>query len=75
MKYYIIFPSGNRGKIDVAHSSTEERDDYALASRSSFEDEEEAVSYAIRLASENYLIYTGAHFDKYGEKEKHSYLD
>ena len=58
----IVYPAGDRSQIDI-YPVHDELDalSYSLASRRRFSDHEksEAIEYAIKLAKENNLIYTG----------------
>lgn len=60
--FFIIFPSGDRTKLKVTSLNTYmyyEKDDYAVASRHEWNNEEEAITYAKELAEKNGLIYEG----------------
>ena len=72
MTHIIIYPRGDKDKIDVAHCHDYEKDEYALASRHTFTDEEEAIEHAMELAKTFSKTYVGNLPD--GEKY-HDYLD
>ncbi len=60
--YFIIFPSGDKTKLMVTSLNSYmyyEKNDYSLASRHEWKDEQEAIEYAKKLASENSLEYIG----------------
>jgi hypothetical protein len=59
MRFYIIYPRGDRSKISVSEVEEYEKDDYALASRHTFIDEKDAIEYAKILAKDNNKIYVG----------------
>jgi hypothetical protein len=62
--YFVIFPGGDRTKIDYAGLSgymLYEKNDYAVASRKEFYDEEDCIKYAKDLAIKNNLSYVGNH--------------
>jgi hypothetical protein len=69
----VIYPKGDRSKLDVAWVIDYEEDQWAIASRRSFGDDyETARTYAIELANEHNLQYVGENPD--GSK-RHDYLD
>ena len=72
MMYYIVYPSGDKDKIDVAQCHDYEKDEYSLASRNSYHDEEEAIIHAMELSKKFSKTYVGNLPD--GEKY-HEYLD
>lgn len=58
--FFIIYPSGDRTKISISYLTTynyHEKSDYAVASRKDFYYEDEAITYAKKLASDNNLLY------------------
>jgi hypothetical protein len=58
--YIIIYPCGNRTKLDLAQISygmEYEENDYAMASRRHFDNEAEAAEYCRQLARDNNLHY------------------
>ncbi len=58
--YIIIYPCGNRSKLDLAqicYGMEYEESDYAIASRRKFDNEKDAAEYCKELAIEN-----GLHF-------------
>lgn len=60
--YIIIFPSGDKTKLSTTYLTSctyYEKNDYAVASRHEFTDEDEAINYCKQLAKENNLIYDG----------------
>jgi len=62
MAFHIIFPCGDKSKISVVeidHCISYEINDYSVASRREFHDNEEAVKYAIELATLHNLVYVG----------------
>lgn len=68
MSFFIIYPRGDRNRISVVEipiGLSYELDDYAVASRREFTDDEEteAFSYARKLAKENGKIYEGTDAD------------
>lgn len=59
-KYHIIYPRGDRSKlsvVEIVDALDYELSDYAVASRNSFTDPNEAVAYAKELAKNNGLSY------------------
>lgn len=50
MRYYIVYPRGDRSKLCVAHIRDYEASDYDLASREYFDTEDEAKQYMRELA-------------------------
>jgi hypothetical protein len=60
-KWMVVYPRGDRSKIDVAEVGEWDQIDYDLASRREFEDEVEAALYARKLAEGAKLIYHGPH--------------
>ena len=73
-KYYIIYPSGDESRIDIAQGFEYEKDDYALASRHSYTNEVEAIQNAISLAEKHQLKYVGEKLDG-NLTTRHNYLD
>lgn len=72
-KWIIIYPCGDRSKISTAEicSGMEyEINEYALASRQEFHDEQEAWVYARQLARDHGKNYVGD-----GLAGDHDYLD
>ena len=60
--YFIVYPCGDKTKLSVASLNEHtryEKDEYAVASRKEFYDEEECAKYARELAKEHNLQYTG----------------
>lgn len=72
--YRIVYPGGDKSKITVAAIWDYEVDEYALASRRRFceEDEEEAYRYAKELAQQNGLQYIPSTDEGY---DNNTYLD
>jgi hypothetical protein len=69
----VIYPQGDRSKLDVAWVRDYEADQWAIASSRSFgESYEDARRYAIELAAQHGLQYVGENPD--GSK-RHDYLD
>lgn len=67
--YFIIYPYGDRTKLSVTSLNQYmmyEKDEYAVASRGEWSDEQEAISYAKELAEKHGLEFVG---------EKNDYLD
>lgn len=74
-KYYIIYPRGDRSKISVVEivdALDYELSDYAVASRQSFTDPNEAVPYAKELAKTHGLKYEHGSLSREGIND---YLD
>ena len=71
MVYIIIFPKGNKEQIDICQTFDYEIDDYALASRRHYTDEDECIKYAMGLAEKHDLRYVG----KRRANCLHDYLD
>lgn len=59
MFYMVIYPRGDRTKLDVGHVVDYERDDWSLASRIEFDSEAEAAVHALTLARKFDLDYVG----------------
>lgn len=57
--YHVIFPRGNRKLLDVAYVRDYEKADWALASRRSFETEEEAKEYMRELSEKHDIPCVG----------------
>lgn len=58
--YHIVYPRGDRSKIcvvEIVDALSYELSDYALASRNSFTDPDEAVAYAKELAKTHNIKY------------------
>jgi len=72
--YIIIFPGGDRTKIDIANCASYERDDYAMAYEGTFTEEKDAILVAKKIALTHNLIYNGKSIDSLGEITKHNYL-
>lgn len=51
--YMVIYPRGNRRKLDVAYVRDYEKADWDLASRLCFADEDEAKAYALELSAKH----------------------
>lgn len=69
--WYIIYSCGNKKKlsvVEICESLQYELNDYSVASRKSFTDEESAIKYAKSLAVEHGLDYDGP-------CDGHDYLD
>ena len=70
MKYYIIFPRGDRTKLSVKLIEDYEVSEYAIASRKNFFYDDggkyEAIEYAKSLAEKFNLSFVG---------DEHGYLD
>lgn len=67
--YFIIYPYGDKTKLSVTSLNQYmyyEKDEYAVASRREWDNEEEAIVYAKQLAKEHGLQYVG---------DKNDYLD
>lgn len=67
-KFHIIFPSGDRSKlsvVEIADTMSYELNDYAVASRKSFREEDEAREYARELANQHDKEYVGGDEDDY----------
>lgn len=63
--WMVIFPCGDRGRLDIAQVRSYEKSDWALASRREFDSERECRDYMLELAEKHDLGYPG----------KQSYLD
>ena len=62
LEYRIVYPRGDRSRLAVAQVRDYEVDEWALASRRTFGDDEEAATeYMRELAEEHGLAYEGAH--------------
>jgi len=61
LSWRVIYPSGNRRKLSIAQVRDYEADDWDLASRREFDDEEECRQYMIELAEDHGLEYEGQH--------------
>lgn len=74
--YYVIFPRGDESRISVANIEDYEVEDYLLASRQSFPDEQliEAYRYARALAQANNLTLENANMGK-EDRQEVAYLD
>ena len=57
LNWHIIFVIGDRTKLSIAQLYKEELRDWSIASRISFDSEEEAYTYMVKLANENGLNY------------------
>lgn len=74
MLYYVIYPNGDRSKIDyceISYACSYEKDDYDLASKKEFHDEDECAKYAMFLAKKHDLKYVGENAyldDEYDER-------
>lgn len=67
-RWRIVYPRGDKSKLSIALVFDYEEDDYALASRNSYDSEDEAYEYMKELA-ENH----GLKFDR--KDSDHEYLD
>jgi hypothetical protein len=70
-QWYVVFPRGDKSRLDVALLFDYEEDQWALASRRHFEEEKEAIQYAKQLATSHNKNYTGPP----DPDNKHDYLD
>lgn len=61
LNYMVIYPRGDRSKLDVAYVRDYEKDEWDLASRREFDSEEEAKEYALELANQHGLAVTWKH--------------
>lgn len=64
MKWIVVYsPFGKRESIDISHAMDYELNDYDLASRREFDDEEEAALYAEKLSKNSGipLLINGNH--------------
>jgi hypothetical protein len=59
MSVRVIYPKGDRGKLDTAWVQDYEESDWAIASRRTFTEYEAAREYAIELAKLHKLKYVG----------------
>lgn len=71
--FYIIFPRGDRDKLDILeyYPSDYRLNSYALASRRIFTDEDECITYAKELAKLHNIEYVG----KDSAFDNNKYLD
>lgn len=72
--FFPIYPSGDKSKISYAclyDSCYHEKDDYAVASRKEFRDEDECKKYTKELAEKHDLEYRPS----ISSETKHDYLD
>lgn len=58
MWWRVIFPKGDRSRLDIAEVSDDEEDDWCIASRKSFNEEFAAHEYMVILAKQNNLTYS-----------------
>jgi hypothetical protein len=63
LEWRVIYPRGNRNRLDIAQVWSYERDDWALASQMSWENttegEQQAREYMEELAERHKLDYPG----------------
>lgn len=59
LKYYVIYPGGDRSKLKVTNIFEEDLSDYALASRHFFDEETYALNYARELAKKHNKQFVG----------------
>lgn len=58
--YFVVYPGGDRTKLSLgclSYSCLYEKDEYDLASRQDFYDEDEAIKYGKELANMNNLDF------------------
>lgn len=75
-RYYLIYPRGDRTKLctlEVPEGMEYELMDFAIASRNSFDDEEEACVYGQKLADTHKLTFDAG--SRYREYSTNTYLD
>lgn len=71
MSYFPIYPRGNKDQIDIGQDFPWNMDDYSLASRRSFQNQEDCIEYCIELAKKYNKDYVGPNVDG----STHDYLD
>ncbi len=62
LSWMVIYPRGDRSRLSIAQVRDYEKDEWALASRQTFEEENDARDYMIKLATANGLPYKGQTF-------------
>lgn len=71
LSWMVIYPRGDRTRLDIAQVRDYERDEWALASPDMFEHEVDARKHMLHLAEKHNKI---AKTDEHGHK-RHDYLD
>lgn len=73
--YIIIYGDETKTTLDIAQDFSWEFKHYRMASEKVFQDEKEAIKYAIELAKRHGLKYEGRKIDSLGEITEHDFLD
>jgi hypothetical protein len=76
MSFFIIYPRGDKNEISIVELCDlmrYELSDYAVASRKEFEEQDESITYAKKLAAEHDKKYVGPNLN--GDGTGNDYLD
>lgn len=60
--YMVVFPCGNRNKLEVCYVRDYQEDEWALASRRRFDTEAEAMEYAEELSESHGIPIEGKQY-------------
>jgi len=59
LSWMVIYPNGNRNKLDVAQVRDYEQSDWDIASRRTFHNREDCIEYMEELSNKHDISYAG----------------